>query len=83
MGFLFGMSACSQLPQKYQFIRNNRDDYRTALSTQPLTIPPGDSSAQFKDYYPVPNPQLADGTPVDLTPPGLDPSKVKPEHHWY
>ncbi len=87
--FLLGLlvvavAACSRLPRKYQFIRNNSNDYRTATTLPPLSIPPGYSSNKFKAYYVVPNPQLAkQATAVDLLPPDLTTKDIPKLKHWW
>ncbi|OGT30946.1 MAG: hypothetical protein A3E87_08175 [Gammaproteobacteria bacterium RIFCSPHIGHO2_12_FULL_35_23] len=78
------IAACSSLPQKYQFVRNNSNDYRSAAVVPPLSLPPGYSSSKIEDYYVVPNPELArQATPVELLPPDLNSQNIPKEDHWW
>lgn len=66
------MLGCSKVPPKYQFVRNNSNDYLHAQATQPLQIPAGYSSDRLQAHYVVPNPQLANqGQPPKLYPPDV------------
>ena len=78
------LSSCSTLPRKYQYIRNNSNDYRSAKSLKPLSVPPGYNTANFSEHFVVPNPQLAKPIATSsLLPPDLDARKIPKEKHWW
>jgi uncharacterized lipoprotein len=86
IGAVAGLSACSWVPAKYDYVHNNRDNYKSATTTKPLVIPRGYSSSKFSEYYAVPNPQLAakaDAPKVDLLPPDINVKEIPKQSSWF
>lgn len=52
---IISLSACSQLPSKYQPIQNKRNAYLNSHATPKLTIPSHHPKWQFSPRYVVPS----------------------------
>lgn len=67
----FAMLGCKHI-KKPSFIQNRDTHYLTAKSVPPMRIPPGLSSDQFENYYPIADRNYPpQNKSVSITPPDL------------
>ncbi len=75
--FLLSLLALSLISCSYistpSFLQYQDKRYLSATSVPPVKIPPGLSSDDFDNYYPVSNTYYPGSTkPISLVPPGLN-----------
>lgn len=69
--FSINLIACSYV-QRVSFLQSRGDAYLKAKSIPPLRIPPGYSSEDFQNYYPIPDRNYPEkAKKLNLAPPGL------------
>jgi uncharacterized lipoprotein len=66
------LAGCHFIYGDQGIIRNRSTEYTKATSIPPLKIPPGLSSSQIEDHYPVSDAYPYSKVPVNLIPPELD-----------
>lgn len=65
------LAGCSYINPP-SVIQGRDKQYLTATTVQPIRVPPGLSSSQFKNRYPIPERNYPDNLKtVNITPPGL------------
>lgn len=64
------LTACSHIYGPHGMMNDQSLTYRDSTVTNTLQLPAGVTAEQLADDYPVPNPELAQGSSINLIPPG-------------
>lgn len=72
------LTGCSRLPQKYQLIRDNSNDYQQAQTIPNLKTPKGYNTKKTQPLYVVPKKQATNSNAkVDMMPPTVYQTKTQ------